>query len=125
MSERHVEARLQVAFATFALSVLLSMPASAQTHGHAPRLEIIAMNDGSLVIEGGHFATVQQLQTKLSEVSKREPRPYLAIETERGATLKQVGKAILMIAQTGYFPKVGFLIEPRKVPPPKTDKPAK
>jgi len=63
----------------------------------------------------GLVASMIATLVKLVEIKKRHPNSYIDVEYEHGATFKQIGGAILMIQETGIFPRAGFLIEPRAV----------
>jgi biopolymer transport protein ExbD len=108
-------ARGLVASMIATLVLLVSLPARGQSDQSQFRIETLAMRDGSVEIEGARFDTVDALRSKLVEIKKRHPNSYIGLEYEHGATFKQIRGAILMIQETGIFPQVGFLIEPRAV----------
>jgi biopolymer transport protein ExbD len=106
-----------------ALTLLVLLPARAQSDERPYCIETLAMRDGSVEIEGARFNTVDALRSKLVEIKKRHPDSYIGLEYEKGATFRQLGGAILMIQETGIFPQVGFLTEPRAVTPDNPIKP--
>jgi hypothetical protein len=108
-------ARGLVASMIATLVLLVSLPARGQSDQSQFRIDTLAMRDGSVEIEGARFDTVDALRSKLVEIKKRHPNSYIDVEYEHGATFKQIGGAILMIQETGIFPRAGFLIEPRAV----------
>jgi len=123
-SAKAVHTRGLAAPVIVALVLLVCPPARSQSNERPYRIETLAMRDGSVEIEGTRYKAVDALRSRLVEIRKRHPNSYVGLDYENGATFKQIGGAILMIQETGIFPQVGFLMEPRPVTPDSQNKPA-
>ena len=74
-------------------------------------VEITAMSDGSVELEGSRFAAPETLKAKLIEIKERKPTPEFRFRVQDGASLKDYAPAIMLIQNTGVL-KLGFIVSP-------------
>jgi len=99
-------------FSAALVGVLLaySEPVSADP---SPVVELRIAIDGSVYVEGRRFTDVSALKAKLSEAAHRHPPAKTELHIAKDAPFEKVGHGLLLLMQSGWVGKVGYLTEPR------------
>ena len=79
----------------------------------APMVEVVAMGDGSVEVEGSRFTDTELLKAKLLEIRDRNPAPEFRFRIQEGADIRGYAQAIILVQNTGVL-KLGFVISPPK-----------